>query len=126
MNAYLDTHVAVWLAQGDLKQVSSSAKKVIRNCNLLVSPMVELELEYLCEIGRILISSQDVIIKLGAELGVSVCNRPFQEIVAVAKQEKWTRDPFDRIIVSHAKQNGLAPLISADEDIQKHYVKTVW
>ena len=124
--AYLDTSVALWLAQGDLTRITPTALDSIRSCNLLVSPMVALELAYLHEINRITLTSQDVLLKLRAELGVEVCDSSFSSLIAIAVNEKWTRDPFDRIIVSHAKANGLSPLISPDEAIQRNYVKTVW
>ncbi|MGA3242406.1 MAG: PIN domain-containing protein [Bryobacteraceae bacterium] len=124
--AYLDTSVAVWLAQGDLNRITQTALDAIRNSNLLVSPMVSLELAYLNEINRITLTAQDILLKLKAELGVEVCDASFPSLVTIAINEKWTRDPFDRIIVSHAKANGLSPLISSDEAIRKNYVKTVW
>jgi PIN domain nuclease of toxin-antitoxin system len=124
--AYLDTNVAVWLVQGDLTRITPAALDSIGNCKLLVSPMVALELAYLHEINRITLTSQDVLLKLRAELGVEVCDSSFSSLIAIAVHEKWTRDPFDRIIVSHAKANGLSPLISSDAAIQKNYVKTVW
>jgi PIN domain nuclease of toxin-antitoxin system len=124
--AYLDTSVAVWLAQGDLSRITPTALESIRNSNLLVSPMVALELAYLHEINRIRLSSQDVLLKLRAELGVEVCDSSFPALMTIAVNEKWTSDPFDRIVVSHAKANGLSSLISPDEAIQKNYVKTVW
>ena len=40
--AYLDTSVAVWLAQGDLSRITPTALDSIRNSHLLVSPMVAL------------------------------------------------------------------------------------
>jgi PIN domain nuclease of toxin-antitoxin system len=125
-SAFLDTSVAVWLAQGDLTRITPAALDSIRNSNLFVSPMVALELAYLHEINRISLSSQDLLLKLRAELGVEICDSSFASLIAIAVNEKWTRDPFDRIIVSHAKANGLSPLISSDEAIQKNYVKTVW
>jgi PIN domain nuclease of toxin-antitoxin system len=124
--AYLDTSIAVWLAQGDLTRITPTALDSIRKSNLLVSPMVALELAYLHEINRITLTSQDVLLKLRAELGVEVCDSSFASLIAVAVNEKWTRDPFDRVIVSQAKANGLAPLISSDEAIRKNYIKTVW
>ena len=124
--AYLDTSVAVWLAQGDLTRITPIALDYIRNSTLLVSPMVALELAYLYEINRITLTSQDVLLKLRAELGVDVCDLSFPSLIAIAVHEKWTRDPFDRIIVSQAKANGLSPLISPDEAIRKNYIKTVW
>jgi PIN domain nuclease of toxin-antitoxin system len=124
--AYLDTNVALWLAQGDLDRITQTALGVIRNSELLVSPMVSLELTYLNEVKRTTLTSQDVLLKLKAELGVEVCDGSFSSLIAIAVNETWTRDPFDRIIVSHAKANGLAPLISSDEKIRRNYVKTVW
>jgi PIN domain nuclease of toxin-antitoxin system len=124
--AYLDTSVAVWLAQGDLGRITERALEAIRSSNLFVSPMVSLELAYLNEINRIRLTAQDILLKLKAELGVEVCDVSFPLLMTIAVNEKWTRDPFDRIIVSHAKANGLSPLISPDEAIQKNYVKTVW
>jgi PIN domain nuclease of toxin-antitoxin system len=76
------------------------------------------------EVDRIRLSSQDVLLKLRAEL--EVCGSSFPAQVTIAVNEKWTRDPFDRIIVSCAKANGLSPLVSSDEAIRKNYVKTVW
>jgi len=125
--AYLDTNVVVWLAQGDLNRISPAALKSIEKSErLLVSPMVALELAYLHEVGRIVLTSQDILLKLNAELGVEICDASFPALINIATNEKWTRDPFDRIIVSHAKANGLSPLISSDAAIQKHYVKAVW
>jgi PIN domain nuclease of toxin-antitoxin system len=124
--AYLDTNVVVWLAQRDLNRITPKALDCIRNSALLVSPMVALELAYLREINRITLSSQDVLLKLKAELGVEVCDSSFQSLITIAVNENWTRDPFDRIIVSQAKANGLSPLISSDEAIRKNYIKTVW
>jgi PIN domain nuclease of toxin-antitoxin system len=43
-----------------------------------------------------------------------------------ALDEKWTRDPFDGMIVAQAKANGFAFLVSADEEIAEHYPRTIW
>jgi PIN domain nuclease of toxin-antitoxin system len=60
------------------------------------------------------------------ELGARLCDLPFPAIASAALDEKWTRDPFDRLIVAHAKANGFAPLISSDKKIARHYPRTVW
>jgi PIN domain nuclease of toxin-antitoxin system len=43
-----------------------------------------------------------------------------------ALDEKWAREVFDRIIVAQARLNGLAPLISSDEEVAEHYPRTIW
>jgi len=124
--AYLDTNVVVWLAQGDLGRISSKAQSLLEQADLLISPMVLIELEYLYEVNRIKLSSRAVLLKVGHETGVRVCDLPFPNVADVVVDEKWTRDPFDRTIVAQAKANGLALLVSADEEIRKHYPRAVW
>lgn len=126
MIAYLDTNIVVWLAQGALNRLSPRAQEALEVADLLISPMVLIELEYLYEVHRIKLSAQDIHVKLRHEIGVRICDVDFPSIASLTIGEKWTRDPFDRVIVAHAKANGLAPLISADREIQKHYPRTIW
>jgi len=126
VTTYLDTNVAVWLAQGQLDRISKPATKYVQDSSLLISPMVLIELEYLYEIRRLLIPARDIYLKLKSEIAVHVCELPFPEVADRALNEKWTRDPFDRIIVAQAKAGGLSYLLSADSDIQEHYPRAVW
>ncbi len=43
-----------------------------------------------------------------------------------ALSEQWTRDPFDRFIVAHAKAKGFTQLIPADRKIWDNYPRAVW
>jgi PIN domain nuclease of toxin-antitoxin system len=124
--AYLDTHAAVWLAEGTLVRHSRRAGGIVSKADLLLSPMALLELEYLYELKRSKLQAREVLLKLEHEAGVRVCDLPFPQISMVAVDEKWTRDPFDRVIVAQAKANGWAALVSADETIANHYARTVW
>jgi PIN domain nuclease of toxin-antitoxin system len=123
---YLDTNVVVWLAQGSLTRISPAVRDVLEQAELLISPMVLVELEYLYEVNRIQLPSRDVLLKIEHEVGVRICDLPFPLVASVVVDEKWTRDPFDRMIVAQAKANGLAPLVSADEEIRQHYRRTLW
>jgi PIN domain nuclease of toxin-antitoxin system len=124
--AYLDTHVAIFVAEGARKQMSREAHRFIDRAELLVSPMVLIEMEILNEIRRIDLSARDIQLKLEHEIGLRVCTMPFTRVAEIALGEGWTRDPFDRIIVAQAKANGLAYLISADKEIAQNYPRTVW
>ena len=126
MIAYLDTNVIIWLAQGNLGRISLNAHSMLEQADLLISPMVLVELEYLYEVNRIRLSSRTVLLKVEHEVGVRVCDLAFARVADATLDEKWTRDPFDRTIVAQAKANGLASLISADEEIKKNYPRTVW
>ena len=85
-----------------------------------------LELQYLFEIGRVALSSRDMMRKVGHELSVQVCDLLFPLVVEAALDESWTRDPFDRLIVAQAKANGFATLITADKRIREHYASALW
>ncbi len=126
MIAYLDTQALVWLSQGSLDDISPRVTRLIEHADLLYSTMVLFELELLYEIRRIKQSARDIQRKVEYELGVRLCDLPFPLVAAAALDEKWTRDPFDRLIVANAKANGFAWLISADEEIARHYPRTVW
>lgn len=124
--AYLDTHVVVWLAQGDRARIAPKAQRLLERADLLISPMVLVELEYLYEVHRVTLPARAILLKVGHEAGVRVCDLASPRVADVVLDEKWTRDPFDRTIVAQAKANGLAPLVSADEEIRKHYPRAVW
>jgi PIN domain nuclease of toxin-antitoxin system len=122
---FLDTHIVVWLYQKSLELLSANAKQAIEDNDIFISPIVSLELEYLYEIGRLRTGSQEIVKYLQEKIGLKVDGGEFHQIVNTAVQEKWTRDPFDRLIVSHAKYRD-AHLVSKDGKILEHYSKTVF
>ena len=106
--------------------LSKPAHEMMQSAELLISPMVLIELQYLFEIERLLISPNDIAAKLQNEIGALVHSGDFLEIAKVYCLETWTRDPFDRLIISHAKMHGMSYLISSDEKIKRHYQKAIW
>lgn len=127
MTTYFDTSVAVWLAQGSLDRLSGTAlEHIAQSGDRRISPAVLLELQFLYEIGRILLPAADIRRKLEAELGLAVCDLPFHAIVEAALAESWTRDPFDRLITAHARANALAWLVTSDRRIRDRYPRALW
>jgi len=122
---YLDTHVVVWLYDGEVEKLSKAAADQIRDEELLVSPAVVLELQYLHEIRRVRPVASRIIDQLSKDVGLAVCQLPFAAVVEHALDQRWVRDPFDRLIVAHASANSAA-LITKDEKIRRHYRRAVW
>ena len=81
---YLDTHVVLWLYEGLVDQFPALAKHYLEENELLVSPMVELELQYLFEIKRIKQKSKVIITELVNSIGLKICTEPLQKIVLAA------------------------------------------
>jgi PIN domain nuclease of toxin-antitoxin system len=123
---YLDTQVAVWLAEANLAKLSPKALTTVQTASLRISPMAVVELQYLYEVRRIIVPPQEILFKLNAEIGLAVCDHPFPIVAEIALGETWTRDPFDRLIVAHAKANGTAVLLTKDQSIRENYRNARW
>lgn len=106
----LDTNAVIWLDQNHVR-----ARALARSSSrLVVSPATLLELQMLDEIGRL---------RLRARLrGIIDSDRweiddpPAFPWFERSAEESWTRDPFDRLIVAHARLRG-ARLASGDRTI---------
>ena len=126
MKAYLDTNVVLRLAVGDLDHITKEAQQAMDRYDLLISPMVLVELQYAFEIKRIKVQAEAIFNHLQRTIDLQICRLPFERIAREAWVESWTRDAFDRIIVTQARCADNAYLISSDQKIQEHYKQTVW
>ena len=122
---YLDTHVAAWLFAGRTDLFPPAVRKLLDENDLLISPIVVLELQYLYEIQRTAEPAQVVVESLEDAIGLKVCDQPFPPIIGMALDQQWTRDPFDRILVAHAALRE-TPLVTRDQNIRDHYPHAVW
>jgi PIN domain nuclease of toxin-antitoxin system len=124
--AYLDTHVAVYLHDGLTDELSNDAKRQIEANDLLLSPMVFLEFDYLFRRKRINCDATAMFTTLNTSFGVALCQFPFAMIAHKALAIAWTMDPFDRLIVAQASANHGAMLITRDRLIRRNYLNAVW
>jgi PIN domain nuclease of toxin-antitoxin system len=122
---YLDTHVVVWLYAGEHNRFARTARRLIETEPLLISPVLLLELALLEETGRIRARAQTIFTELQESVALSICDLPFAEVSITSLQQKWTRDPFDRLIVAQAFARG-ARLITKDRFIHHHFKDAVW
>ncbi len=124
---YLDTHIVCWLYEGDVERLSEPAAEAVESSEcLLVSPMVDLELQYLYEIGRISRESEEILATLAEDIGLQVSDAPFSLVVREAKRINWTRDPFDRLITAQVMLTENACLVTRDRVIRENFTKAVW
>lgn len=121
----LDTHVVVWLYTGEIERLSESAIDAIEHEQPIVSPMVQLELTFLHEVGRLSVTGADIIGDLANRVGLRLSDAPMATVVQAAAPLTWTRDPFDRMIVADAHAAGTA-LITKDRDIHRYTTVAAW
>ena len=121
---HLDTHVVAWLHDGQRQRIPEASQLLLETESLAISPMVELEIAYLFEIGR-MSYPPDVVLADLAPLGLSISPSPFSSVVRAALGLRWTRDPFDRLIAAQAIADGVR-LLTADQTIRAHLSLAVW
>lgn len=122
---HLDTHIVCWLYEGRSELMTPASLRVIESGLLQASPVVQLELTYLHEIGRISREGSYVLDVLAKDIGLSVADVSLAQVMKIAGALTWTRDPFDRMIVAHAMIADAA-LVSKDRLIRKHCDRAIW
>lgn len=123
---YIDTHVAIWLAEKKLTKLSKPAIRVIEKTQIIYLPaMVELELYVLSESGKIKMMPDDIIQWLYKTLHFQAPTSSMVDVCDRAKSISWTRDVFDRMIVAEAMVAG-ASLVTKDASILQHYKQALW
>jgi len=122
---YLDTHAAVWLYAGRIDLFPARTRQRLEACDIVVSPMVLLEMQFLREAGKVSFKVDTFIRDMSSELGLRVGETAFAPVVISAARISWTRDPFDRLIVAQAAAEE-AGLITRDRAILEHYRRAEW
>ena len=94
----LDTNALIWLDSNHRR-----ARPLLDQAGpLRVSPASLLELQFLADVGRIDLNLADVV----ADPRWTIDEPPALPWMLRAAEERWTRDPFDRLIVAHARLRG--------------------
>ncbi len=105
--------------------VSARAVIAIERNDLIISQTVRLELQYLHEIGRITAPAEDIVQELEKRIGLNLSPAIPGPAVTLALNQQWTRDVFDRLIVTEAAIQKRS-LISKDRNIRKNYPLAIW
>ena len=82
--------------------------------------MVELELRFLHEIGRLRVKPAEIIRQLSTQIGLRRSDVSLERIVRAAAGMDWTRDGFDRLIAAESAAMNL-PLITKDRTMRTHH-----
>lgn len=98
----LDTHVVVWLYTGESERFSTLAARRLADEELIISPIVDLELTFLNEIGKLRVPAAMIVSDLNERIALKHSTQSLTSVMAGAAPLNWTRDPFDRLIVGDA------------------------
>ncbi len=89
------------------------------------SPLVELELSYMHEIGRARDPAPMMLAALRQSIDLEIADISLAELTRAAAGLTWTRDPFDRMIAAQAIVADV-PLVTADRTILANLPLATW
>ena len=118
----LDTHVLVWISEGNAK-LSSAMRARIDQEDLYVSAVVAFEYSDLLARGRFKTSA--TISALQHDLGLVMLDFPAALAMVAANLPAIHRDPVDRMLIAHALSADM-PIVTADANIHRYPARIVW
>ena len=124
MALLLDTHILVWIANGD-KRLSAAALDAIMDPDnpLFLSAVNAWEYADLEQRGRF--EGSGPLEPLLETLDIQTLDLPASVWTATATLPNIHRDPIDRMMIAHAQSLDII-LVSADKNVRKYPVKTLW
>ena len=128
MKVLVDSHIYVWAKLND-HRLSARARKTLRSDDhelfFSLASLWELSIKIRNGKLRTLTSSIAFLHDSLGEDGISILPISYSDILAVEHLEYHHRDPFDRMIIAQAINNGLT-LLTEDADIKLYPVTTIW
>jgi PIN domain nuclease of toxin-antitoxin system len=109
----LDTNALIWLEQGEAR----AQRLLATHQRVYISPASLLELQFLLDVGRIRLRS-GTLESLVNDSRWTLDDPPAAAWFSEAMTLSWTRDPFDRLLVAHARLRGWR-LATADNQLVK-------
>lgn len=124
MRVLLDTHALLW-ALSDDQRLSASARAVILDptSEVLVSVVSAWEMATKSALGKLQVPND--LEQVIAEAGFLQRLVLFEDCARLSSLAPLHRDPFDRMLVCQALQDGM-PIVTRDDMIQKYPVQTIW
>lgn len=120
----LDTHTLIWALE-DSPRLSQAAREALLDMNnvVLVSAASGWEISIKAALGRL--EAPDDLEGAIEAAGFSKRLIAFADARRVRSLPSHHRDPFDRMLVAQALEDGI-PIVSCDPQIARYQVQIVW
>jgi PIN domain nuclease of toxin-antitoxin system len=128
MRILLDTHVLIWLVEGD-KNLSAVARSAIEDeGNSLYLSIVSLwEITIKLSLGKLdlQLSVDEMVESFLIPGGIEILQIETSHLSILRDLPLYHRDPFDRLIIAQAKSEQMM-LVSADGVFERYGVDLLW
>jgi PIN domain nuclease of toxin-antitoxin system len=124
VKALLDTHALIWALEGS-KKLSKIARRVIENPQneIIVSAASAWEIAIKQAMGKLVVP--DDLLEAVDAAGFSRRPLGFAEARRLGSLPNLHGDPFDRMLIAHALEEGAA-IVTRDAEIGRYPVQTIW
>lgn len=95
----LDTNAVLWALAGNPRATPLFA----HGRSLRLSPVSLLEISFLVEVGRLELAPGRSVAEIAEDPRWKLDSPSSARLFAAAHNLEWTRDPFDRLLVAHAR-----------------------
>jgi PIN domain nuclease of toxin-antitoxin system len=128
MNVLIDTHAVLWWLAED-KQLSGAARRILQSPShrRFVSLVTLWEIAIKMSSGRLptkALTLREIADTLAEQEFVLLPVR-LGDLLRLAQLPEIHRDPFDRLLIAQALEEGAA-LLTADAAIERYPVRTIW
>ena len=122
MNIIIDTHIFLWLANGDLKKIKSNHLEAIEdlNNNIYFSSISVAEIMIKKSIGNLIFDGN--ILDILDEMGINILDFDAKSALYLGSLAFHHRDPFDRMIISQSLSHNYI-IITVDNKFKKYNCK---
>ncbi len=131
MKLLLDTHAFLWHADGDQRMSSQATTVLIDSANELFLSMATVwEIAIKVGLGKLSLSNPYIAFMTRAISGYGLTVLPITredcaEYESLPFPDPKHRDPFDRMIITHARQNGLS-VVGIDAAFDAYGITRIW
>ena len=127
MRFLLDTHTALWFLQGSDElpnQLLKLITDVDNRCFISVASLWEITIK--ASLGKLTLHDDlEKIYQLRSENQIEPFQIEYHHLKCLMCLEHYHRDPFDRLIIAQAKEEGLT-VLTKDRMFAAYDVKTQW
>ena len=122
MSLLLDTHVVLWLLAGEDRRFGPAALVALRDQLATVSAATVWEIAIKRRLGKL--RAPTGLVETVAAAGLQLLSVTALHAEQVAELPDLHRDPFDRLLVSQARLEGLT-LVTADAIVRRYDVSAI-
>jgi len=128
MRLLLDTHIFIWLIDGNPKLSQTARQAIEDTSNTLYLSIVSLwEITIKTSLGKLelAIPLEQIVINLILPSGIEILPIHLPHLLVLQTLPFHHRDPFDRLLISQAKSETLT-LVSEDGMFEQYEVEKLW